>query len=323
MKAIRVHEHGGPEALRFEEIADPRPRSGEAIVNVEAAGVNFIDVYHRTGLYRPAEPPFVLGVEAAGRIEAVGEDVTVVRAGDIVAFAGPLGSYAERVAVPAERLVGVPAEVDPRIAAAVLLQGLTAHYLATATFPLKSGDACLVHAAAGGVGLLLCQMAKIRGARVIGTVSSDEKARSALRAGADDVIRYDREDFEQAVRKLTSARGVQVVYDGVGRSTYEKSLNCLAALGMLVLFGNASGAVPPVDPLILSSKGSLFLTRPTLNHYTATRDELLRRSAEVFEWVRNRNLSVRIDRELPLRDAAQAHRDLESRRTSGKLLLVP
>jgi NADPH2:quinone reductase len=323
MKAVRVHAHGGPEALRFEEIADPRPRSGEAIVRVAAAGVNFIDVYHRTGLYRPTEPPFTPGVEAAGEVESVGESVSAVRVGDVVAFAGPLGSYAERVAVAAERLVGVPAEVNPRVAAAVILQGLTAHYLATSTHPLNSGDTCLVHAAAGGVGLLLCQMAKMRGARVIGTVSTDEKARMARRAGADEVIRYDRDDFEQAVRDLTSALGVQVVYDGVGLSTHEKSLSCLATRGLLVLFGNASGAVPPVDPLVLSSKGSLFLTRPTLNHYTATRDELLRRATDVFEWVRQGRLSVHVDRELPLREAALAHRALEARRTRGKLLLVP
>ncbi|MBN2370275.1 MAG: quinone oxidoreductase [Vicinamibacteria bacterium] len=323
MKAIRIHEHGGPEVLRLEEIDDPTIRGGEAIVRVAAAGVNFIDVYHRTGLYRPAEPPFIPGVEAAGRVEAVGEGVGSVQAGDIVAFAGPLGSYAEHVAVAAERLVVVPAGIDPRIAAAVILQGLTAHYLTASTFPLEDSHTCLVHAAAGGVGRLLCQMAKMRGARVIGTVSSDDKGRMARSAGADDVIRYDRDDFEQAVRNLTAGRGVEVVYDGVGRSTYEKSLNCLAARGMLVLFGNASGAVPPIDPLVLSNKGSVFLTRPTIGHYTATRAELLQRSANLFEWVRQGRLSVHIDRELPLGEAAQAHRDLEARRTSGKLLLVP
>ncbi|MGH7819269.1 MAG: quinone oxidoreductase family protein [Candidatus Binatia bacterium] len=322
MKAVRIHETGGPQVLRYEDVADPAPKPEEAVVQVELAGLNFIDVYFRTGAY-PAPLPFTLGLEGAGSIVAVGAGVTGLRVGERVAWTGVPGAYAERSAVPAERLVPIPAGVSTRDAAAVMLQGMTAHYLACSTRPLDPGDSCLVHAAAGGVGLLLCQVAKMRGARVIATVSTEEKAELARRAGAHEVILYSRQDFEDEVRRLTGGRGVEVVYDSVGRTTFEKGLACLAPRGTMVLYGQSSGPVEPFDPQILNLRGSLFLTRPSLTHYTATREELLGRASAVLGWVGERKLRVRIDREVPLASAAEAHRVLEARQTTGKVLLVP
>jgi NADPH2:quinone reductase len=322
MKAIRVHEYGGLDVLRYEDLSTPAPGPGQALVRIEASGVNFIDVYHRTGLYK-VPLPYALGMEAAGTVEAAGPEVTSVRPGDRVVYTGPPGAYAEYAAVPADRLVTLPDGVDARLAAAVFLQGLTAHYLALSTYPLRAGDTCLVHAAAGGVGLLLCQVAKRRGARVIGTVSSEAKARLAREAGADEVILYTEQDFEAETRRLTGGAGLQVVYDSVGKTTFDKGLNLLARRGMMVLYGQSSGPVPPLDLQVLNQKGSLFVTRPTLFHHVVTRDELLVRANELFGWVADGSLRVRIDHEYPLRDAAEAHRALESRRTMGKLLLLP
>jgi NADPH2:quinone reductase len=322
MKAIRIHAPGGADAMRLDDVPVPTPGPDQALVRVEAAGVNYIDIYHRTGLYK-VPLPYTLGQEGAGTVEAVGSGVTTVRPGDRVAWTSVPGSYAERVLVPAERLVSVPDGVTLRQAAAVMLQGLTAEYLVTSTFPLKRGDSCVVHAAAGGVGLLLCQMARRLGARVIGTVSTEEKAALAREAGADEVIRYTEQDFEAEVKRLTQGRGVEVVYDSVGRTTFAKSLNCLARRGLLVLFGQSSGPVGPVDLQVLSQKGSLYVTRPTLAHYTATRDELLARAARVFGGVAEGSLRLRIDREYPLAEAAAAHQALEGRATTGKVLLVP
>jgi NADPH:quinone reductase len=322
MKAIRIDGFGGPEVLRLAEVPDPTPAPGQVVVRVEAAGVNFIDVYHRTGLY-PNPLPLVPGMEGAGMVTERGPGVATLREGDRVAWTGILGSYAERVALPADRAVLVPAGVATETAAAIMLQGLTAHYLCTSTFPLQKGHVCLVHAAAGGVGLLLVQMAKKRGARVIGTVGTAAKAALARGAGADEVILYTREDFLEAVKRMTDGRGVDVVYDSVGRATAEKSLDCLVPRGMMVFFGNASGPVPPIDPLTLSRKGSLFLTRPTLVHYIADRESLEARASEVLGDVAAGSLSVRIDRTLLLGGAAEAHRALEGRLTAGKVLLVP
>jgi NADPH2:quinone reductase len=322
MKAIRIDSPGGPETMRLVEVPDPKPREGEALVRIDAAGVNFIDVYHRSGAY-PLSFPLVPGQEGAGTVVEVGAGVTEVSAGDRVAFASGSGTYAEIAAVPAARLVRVPDGVSTRQAAAVMLQGMTAHYLATSTYALKPGDACLVHAAAGGVGLLLCQIAKRRGARVLGTISTEEKARLAREAGADETILYREQDFVAEVRRRTGGAGVQVVYDGVGRDTFEQGLECLAARGTMVLFGQASGPVPPIDPQILNRKGSLYLTRPTIVHYTRTRAELKERAGDVLGWVAEGKLTVRIFRELPLAQAGEAHRLLESRATAGKLLLIP
>ncbi|HTR02893.1 MAG TPA: quinone oxidoreductase [Thermoanaerobaculia bacterium] len=322
MKAIRVEAAGGPEALRLEDLPDPRPQAGEALVRVEAAGVNFIDVYHRTGLYKMALP-FTIGHEGAGTVVAVGADVRDLAPGDRVAWASVPGSYAELAAVPAARLVKVPAGVSTKQAAAAMLQGMTAHYLACTTYPLKAGDACLVHAGAGGVGLLLTQIAKLRGARVFTTVSTAEKARLSREAGADATIDYTTQDFEAEVRRLTDGRGVQVVYDSVGRTTFEKGLACLALRGTMVLFGQSSGPVAPIDPQTLSQRGSLYLTRPTLFHYTATREELVDRAGEVLGWIAAGRLKLRVDREFPLAEAGAAHRALEARQTTGKVLLIP
>jgi NADPH2:quinone reductase len=322
MKAIRVETFGGPEVLRLADVPDPEAGRGQLLVRVEAAGVNFIDVYHRTGLY-PNPLPLVPGQEAAGVVERVGAGVEGFREGDRVGWAGTIGAYAERALVPAASAVRLPAGIDARAAAAVLLQGMTAHYLCTSTHPLKAGDTCLVHAAAGGVGLLLVQMAKQRGARVIGTVGSEDKGVLARDAGADEVVLYDQEDFVAAARRLTGGRGVEVVYDGVGKATVVRGLDALAPLGMMVSFGNASGPVGPIDPLLLSRKGSLFLTRPTLGHYTADRATLERRAADVLGAVAAGTLRVRVDRSYPLADAAEAHRALEGRQTTGKLLLLP
>jgi NADPH2:quinone reductase len=322
MKAIRVEAFGGPEALRLADVAEPQAATGEIVVRSEAAGVNYIDVYHRTGLY-PNPLPLVPGMEGAGVVTAVGPEVVRFKKGDRVAWTNVPASYAESVKVPAEKAVAVPDGIELRTAAALMLQGMTAQYLCTSTFPLGRGQSCLVHAAAGGVGLLLVQMAKRRGARVIGTVGSEAKAALARGAGADDVIVYTQEDFLAAARRLTNGRGVDVVYDGVGKETALKGLDCLAPRGMLVLFGNASGPVAPIDPLLLSQKGSLFLTRPTLFHYVADRASLEARSADVFSAVAAKQLDVRIDRTFALAQAADAHRALESRQTTGKLLLVP
>ena len=322
MKAIRIHAFGGPEVYRYEEVPDPAAGAGQALVAVEATGVNFIEVYQRTGLY-PVALPATPGSEAAGTIVAIGPGVTEFRAGDCVAWQGGSGAYAERAAVPAERLVRLPEGVSAKQGAAAMLQGMTAHYLANSTFPLQPGDTCLVHAAAGGVGLLLCQIAKRRGARVIGTVSTPEKAALALEAGASDVILYTEQDFETGVKRLTDGAGVQVVYDSVGRTTFERSLRCLVPRGTMVLYGQSSGPVGEFDPQVLGQRGSIFLTRPTLGHYTATRAELLARANEVLGWVRDGTLRLRVEREFPLAQAAEAHRQLQGRATTGKLLLIP
>jgi NADPH2:quinone reductase len=322
MKAIRIHAAGGPEALTYEDAPQPAPKAGEAVVKVDAAGLNYIDVYFRTGAYK-AEYPLTLGMEAGGTITAVGAGVTDVKVGDKVAYTGVPGAYAEYAAVPAARLVVLPSGVTTRQGAAAMLQGMTAHYLACSTYPLKKGDGCLVHAAAGGVGLLLCQIAKMRGARVIGTVSTDEKAKLAREAGADEVIIYTRQDFEAEVKRLTGGKGLQAVYDSVGKTTFDKSLNCLAPRGVLALYGQSSGPVGPLDPGVLGAKGSLYLTRPSLNAYIATREDLVQRSGDVLGWIRDGKLRLRTEFEFPLKDAAEAHRALEGRRTTGKVLLVP
>ncbi len=322
MKAIRVHATGGPEVLRLEEIPVPAPGAGQVVIRVEAAGVNFVDVYHRKGLY-PVALPFTIGREAAGVVEQVGEGVDALRPGDRVASENLAGGYAEYALAAAERVVPLPRDVSSRVGAAVILQGLTAHFLATSTYPLSSGDTCLVHAAAGGVGLLLCQIASRLGARVIGTVSTEEKARLAREAGAHEVILYTRDDFQAETKRITGGAGVQVVYDSVGRTTFLKSLDCLAPRGMLVLYGQSSGPVGPFDPQILNQKGSLFLTRPTIAHYVRTRAELLQRAEELLGWVAGGSLAVRIGLELPLAAAAEAQTELEARRTTGKVLLIP
>jgi NADPH2:quinone reductase len=320
MKAIRVDRLGGRETLKYSDVADARPQGDEVLVAIEFAGVNYYDVYQREGLY-PIALPYTPGTEAAGTVAAVGPEVRDFRVGDRVAYQGEQGAYAERAVVAVERLIRLPDGVSTRDAAALMVQGLTAHYLATSTYALKAGDMALVHAAAGGVGLLLCQIAKLRGARVIGTVSTEDKARLARQAGADHVILYTRQDFAVETKRLTENRGVDVVYDSVGRTTFNQSLDSLAPRALLALFGQSSGPVPAFDPQILNQKGSLYLTRPTLGHYVATRAELLRRAGELFDWLRDGKLSVRVDREVALKDAAEAHRALESRETTGKVLL--
>jgi NADPH:quinone reductase len=322
MKAVRVHTPGGPEALKFEDVAEPTPKAGEAVVKVDASGLNYIDVYQRSGLYK-LDMPLTLGLEAGGTVTAVASGVTEVKVGDKVAYTGVPGAYAQYAAVPAAKLVVLPQGVSTRQGAAAMLQGMTAHYLACSTYPLKKGDTCLVHAAAGGVGLLLCQMAKMRGARVIGTVSTDEKAKLAREAGADDVILYTTQDFEAETKRITGGKGLQVVYDSVGKTTFEKGFNVLAPRGMMILYGQSSGPVPPFDAGILGAKGSLFLTRPSLFAYTATRDELLQRAGDVLGWIRDGKLKLRMEFEFPLKDVAEAHRALESRKTTGKVLLIP
>ncbi|MFN2443599.1 MAG: quinone oxidoreductase [Thermoanaerobaculia bacterium] len=321
-QAIRVHEPGGPGVLRFEEVAQPEPGEGQVRIRIKAAGVNFIDVYHRTGRY-PGEMPMIPGLEGAGTVDAVGPGVSDLTEGDRVAWSSVSGSYAEWIAAPAEKVVRIPDGMDERTAAAAMLQGMTAHYLAHSTYPIRRGESVLIHAAAGGVGLLLVQMARRLGARVFGTVSTEEKAELAREAGADEVILYTRTSFKEEVRRLTDGAGVHVVYDSVGRTTFQDSLDSLRPLGMLVLFGASSGAVEPIDPLVLSQKGSLFLTRPKLFDYTADRASLLDRAGDVLEWVTDGTLSLRIERTYPLADAAEAHRDLEGRKTTGKLLLLP
>lgn len=322
MKAIRIHEHGGPEKLKLEEISLPTPGSGEIRLRVEAAGLNFIDTYKRSGLY-PVALPHTVGQEAAGVVTAVGSGVEGFRVGDRVASAAVLGACADEALVLAAQTVPVPSAVSSRLAAAVMLQGLTAHYLACDTWPLRAGENALVHAAAGGVGLLLVQIAKHRGARVLATVGSEEKAALAREAGADAVCVYTRDNFATAAREFTGGRGVDVVYDGVGKETFENSLASLRPRGLLASFGNASGPVSPVAPLLLSQRGSLFLTRPTLAHYVATPAELCARAADLFAWIAGGSLRVRIGATWPLAETAAAHRALESRATTGKVLLLP
>jgi NADPH:quinone reductase len=322
MRAIRVQETGGPEVLRVEDMEAPEPGEGEVRVDIAAAGVNFIDTYQRGGAY-PMVTPFTPGVEGAGRVSALGPGVSGLDEGDAVAYAMVPGSYAEQAIVPADRLVGVPDGVDLPDAAAAMLQGMTAHYLATSTVALQEGDRVLVHAAAGGVGLLLTQIAKRRGATVYGTVSTQEKAELARDAGADEVIRYTEQDFREAVLDLTGGRGVDVVYESVGRDTFDDSLASLCPRGHLVLFGQSSGAVEPLDPQRLNSGGSLYLTRPSLGHYVADRDELLQRAGDVLGWVGDGTLRLRIGETHPLEEAATAHERLEGRLTTGKVLLLP
>jgi NADPH2:quinone reductase len=322
MKAIQVKQPGGPEAMELVELPVPQPKANEAVVKLAASGVNFIDVYIREGRYKSL-PPFVLGQEGAGVVNAVGASVTTVKNGDRVAWTGLMGSYAEYAAVPADRLVPIPDGVTDQQAGAAMLQGMTAHYLSHDTYPLKHGETALVHAAAGGVGLLLVQMAHHIGARVIATVSTDDKARLAREAGADEVILYTQSDFEAETKRLTGGRGVDVVYDSVGKTTFDKGLNVLRARGVMVLFGGSSGAVPPFDLIALSQKGSLYVTRPTLVNYIATREELMSRSGAVFGMMAAGKLKLRIEHTYPLAEAQRAHRDLEGRKTTGKLLLIP
>lgn len=322
MKAIFVEQPGGVENLKYADLPIPQPGPGQALVKIEASGVNFIDIYFRSGLYK-ADPPIQLGMEGAGVVESVGPSVTDVKPGDRVAYAMSRGSHAEYAAVPAWQLVPVPEGVDARTAAGIMLQGMTAHYLTHSTFALKPGDTCLVSAAAGGVGLLLVQIAKMRGATVIGMVSTEEKAERARQAGADHVILYTRQDFPPEVKKLTGGRGADVFYDSVGAATFLPGLDALRPRGMMATFGNASGAAPEIAPLLLNQKGSLFLTRPTLAHYAATKEELAWRSGDLFQWLREGRLKLHIDRVYKLADAAQAQTDLAARKTTGKLVLEP
>jgi len=321
MKAVFVNETGGVDKLRYEELPKPQPGPGQALVRIQFSGVNFIDIYFRTGLYK-ADTPIVLGMEASGTVEAVGDGVTTVKPGDRVGYAMARGSYAEYAAVDAARLIGIPEGLSFELAAASLLQGMTAHYLTHSTFELKPGHTCLVHAAAGGTGQWVVTAAKLRGAHIIGTTSNAAKAEAARKAGAGEVILYTEQDFETEVKRLTGGKGVDVVYDSVGKSTFEKSLNCLRPRGMLVTFGNASGAVPPFEPLQLSAKGSLYLTRPNLAHYTLTREELEWRAGDVLKWAAEGRAPVHIHKIYPLARAGEAHEDLASGRTTGKLLLA-
>ena len=322
MKAIQVKQPGGPEAMELVEVPVPEPKANEAVVKLAASGVNFIDVYFREGRYK-APLPIVLGQEGAGVVTAIGKDVKSLKAGDRVAWSGLPGSYAEYAALAADRLVTIPAGVTDQQAAAAMLQGMTAHYLSHDTYPLKKGETALVHAAAGGVGLLLTQMAKNIGARVLATVSTEEKAKLAREAGADEIIFYTQSDFEVETKRLTGGKGVDVVYDSVGKTTFEKGLNVLRPRGMMVLFGGSSGAVPPFDLIALSQKGSLYVTRPTLVNYYASREELVARSGAVFGMMASGKLKLRIEHTYPLAEAQRAHRELEGRKTTGKLLLIP
>jgi len=322
MKAIQVKQPGPADAMELVDLPVPQPKGNEAVVKLAASGVNFIDVYFREGRYK-APLPFVLGQEGAGIVSAVGSEVKSLKAGDRVAWTGLLGSYAESAAVPADRLVLIPAGVSDQQAAAAMLQGMTAHYLSHDAFPLKRGDTALVHAAAGGVGLLLVQMAHNIGARVISTVSTEEKAKLARDAGADEVILYTQSDFEVETKRLTGGKGVDVVYDSVGKTTFEKGLNVLRPRGMMVLFGGSSGPVAPFDLIALSQKGSLYVTRPTLVNYMANREELMARSSAVFAMITSGKLRLRIEHTYSLAEAQRAHRDLEGRKTTGKLLLLP
>jgi len=322
MKTIHVKEPGGPESMQLVDVSKPQPGPKQALVRIAAIGVNFIDIYFRKGLYK-AEMPMVLGNEGAGTVEATGAEVTEVHVGDRVAWAMHRGSYGEYAAVPASLLVKIPEGVDFQTGAAAMLQGMTAHYLTHSTYALKPGESCLVHAAAGGTGSLIVQMAKMLGARVFGTVSTEAKAKIAREAGTDETILYTSQDFEAEVKRLTDGRGVDVVYDSVGQSTFDKSLNSLRPRGVLALFGQSSGPVPPFDPNVLNGKGSLFLTRPSLAHHLLSRDELVWRAGDVLDWIASGKLKLRIERTYPLSEAAAAHRDLEGRKTAGKLLLIP
>jgi len=322
MKAIQIKQTGGPEVMELVDLPVPHPKPNEAVVKIQAVGVNFIDVYNREGRYKQALP-FVLGQEGAGTVSAVGSEVRNVKSGDRVAYTMVLGSYAEYASVPADKLVKIPEGVSEREAAAAILQGMTAHYLVYDTYPLKKGETALVHAAAGGVGLLLVQMAHNIGARVIGTVSTEAKAKLARDAGADDIILYTQTDFEAETKRLTGGKGIDVVYDSVGKTTFEKGLNLLRPRGMMALYGGSSGAVPPFDPIILTQKGSLFLTRPSLGAYVLTPEELQMRASAVFGMIRDGKLKLRTEHIYPLSQAQQAHRDLEGRKTTGKLLLIP
>lgn len=322
MKAVVVSHTGGPEVLDYKDVPEPEPKSNEVLVRIKAAGLNFIDVYFREGRY-PSKLPFIIGQEAAGIVEKVGSEVSSLEPGDRVAYTGLQGAYADRAAVPADRLVKVPVGVSFEQAAALMLQGMTAHYLVKSTYPLKAGETCLIHAAAGGVGQLLVQMAKMIGATVIATAGTDQKCEIARRAGADHIINYEKQDFEEEAKRLTAGKGVNVVYDGVGKATFEKGLNVLHPRGYMVLFGGASGPVPPFDLIKLSQKGSLYVTRPTLGHYIATREELEWRASDVMGWVANGRLKINIGQTYPLAEAERAHRDLEARKTTGKTLLIP
>lgn len=322
MQAIRVHQYGGPEAMELEQLPIPTPGAGQALVKVEAAGVNFIDIYQRSGAYK-LPLPLGLGLEGAGTVEAVGDGVSNVKAGDRVAWTQISGSYATHAVIPADRLVALPNGLSFKDGAAAMLQGMTAHYLIHSTYQLKAGETALIHAAAGGVGLLFCQMAKMVGARVIGTAGTEEKAALAREAGADEVIVYTKQDFEAELKRLTDGKGADVVYDSVGKDTFDKSLNCLKPRGMLVLFGQASGAVAPLDPQILNAKGCLYLTRPRLDVYIESRQELEERAGEVLGWIASGKLKLRQEHTYALANAAQAHIDLNGRKTTGKVVLVP
>lgn len=321
MKAIRIHKHGGPEVMVYEDAPVPEPGPGEALIKIHVAGVNFVDTYYRAGLYKPPAFPYTVGSEGAGIVSAVGPGVETVRVGDRVAYAMAPGSYAEFAVVPAWKLALLPDALDFKAGAAIMLQGMTAHYLCYSTYALRSGDVALAHAGAGGVGQLLIQIARRLGARVFATAGTTEKAELARAAGAHETILYTKQDFEAEVKKLTAGRGVDVVYDGVGAATCEKSLNCLRPRGYLVLYGQASGPIPSIDPLTLMSKGSIFLTRPTLVHYAASRDEIQWRATDLFQWIASSELKLHHDFVFPLEDAARAHTELEARRTTGKVLL--
>jgi NADPH2:quinone reductase len=322
MQAIRIHQPGGPEVMELEQLPTPTPGSGQAVVKVEAAGVNFIDIYQRSGLYK-MPLPYGMGLEGAGTVTAVGPDVSQVQVGDRVAWTGCPGSYATEALLPADQLVEMPARLGFREAGAAMLQGMTAHYLSHSTYPVQAGETCLIHAAAGGVGLLLVQMARMRGARVLATTGSEEKASLARAAGADEVMLYNEQDFEPAVKRLTDGKGVDVVYDGVGQATFDRSLNCLKPRGMMVLFGAASGPVPPFELQRLAAGGSLYITRPTLGSYIASRQELEQRAGDVLGWIADGKLKLRVEHTYPLDQAGQAHTDLNARKTTGKLLLLP
>ncbi len=322
MKAMRVHKYGGPEVLVLDDVPVPEPKAGAARVKIAAIGLNYVDIYQRTGLY-PLSLPFTLGMEGAGIVDAVGDGVTEIKKGDRVAYAMVSGSYAQYAIVPAWKLALLPAGIDAESAAALMLQGMTAHYLTHSTYALKKGDAALIHAAAGGVGLLLVQIAKQLGATVIATVSTEAKAALAKEAGADHIILYSQTDFAVETKRLTEGHGVHVVYDSVGQNTFTQSLDCLRPRGMLALFGQSSGPVPPFDPGILAAKGSLFLTRPSLHHYTLDRAELVQRTADLFAWVTTGKLKLRIDKTFPMSEAAEAQRQMEARKTTGKVLLIP
>ena len=322
MKAIRVHTPGGPDVMKLEDVPDPKAGPGQALVKLEAAGLNYIDVYFRTGTYK-APLPLTPGLEGAGTVTQVGDGVKDVKVGDRVAYTGIPGSYAQMNACPADRLVKLPDKLSFRDGAAAMLQGMTAHYLTRSTYPLKSGDTCLVHAAAGGMGLLLTQMGKMFGATVIGTVSTEEKAALAKQAGADHVILYSKQDFVAEVKRITGNRGVDVIYDGVGATTFEKGLTCIRPRGVMALYGAASGPVGPLDLQLLNANGSLFVTRPSLNHHIASREELVQRSGDVLGWIRDGKLKLRVETTFPLDKASEAHRALEGRKTTGKVLLIP